>query len=56
MTNQTETMKRLAAGETVEFSWLRHGREVPDGWSVAEQRLDTHHNDYSRLIIRESSE
>ncbi len=47
-----ETLRRLSRGETVEFAWLRHGREVPDGWRVAEQRLDTHHNDFARLLVR----
>lgn len=49
-----ETLERLARGETVEFAWLRNGRDEPDGWRVVEQRLDTHHNDYSRLMVRES--
>jgi hypothetical protein len=29
-----ETLRRLAAGETVEFAWLRHDREAPDGWTA----------------------
>jgi hypothetical protein len=53
--NATETLERLARGETVEFRWLRHGQDEPDGWSVAEQRLDTHHNDHARILVRAKS-
>jgi hypothetical protein len=51
----TETLERLARGETVEFRWLSNGQDEPDGWRVAEQRLDTHHNDFARLLVRVKS-
>ncbi|KAA1052533.1 hypothetical protein [Azospirillum argentinense] len=38
------------AGTVTIVRWLRHGQPVPDGWRLADQRLDTHHNAQAFLI------
>ena len=32
------------------LQWLPHGKPLPDGWRVCDQRLDTHHNAHAVLI------
>ncbi len=46
-------MDDMKDGEVREFTWLRHGKPVPEGWKVPDQRLDTHHQVYSVLIQKE---
>ena len=40
-----------SGGENIRvFQWLVHGQPIPDGWKLADQRMDTHHNDHAVLI------
>ena len=41
------------AGTVTTVRWLRHGQPVPDGWRLADQRLDTHHNAHAVLIVED---
>jgi hypothetical protein len=49
-------MDGMKNGEVREFRHLRHGVSVPDGWKVSDQRLDTHHQQYSVLIEKEKTD
>ena len=42
-----------AAGRVTTVRWLRHGQPVPEGWRLADQRLDTHHNAHAVLIVED---
>jgi hypothetical protein len=35
------------------FRWLKHGKALPKGWTLAEQSL-THHHHYGVLIMRKA--
>lgn len=37
-----------------EYSWLKHGDPLPEGWELAKQHI-SHHTHYAALIVRKAA-